>query len=107
MAVTVEADARNVHRLTVDGEMTINTALELKNALLGPLTDCNGLEMNLAEVSEIDSAGVQLMILLKTEAQAAGKVLRITGHSPAVLEILDLYDLEGFFGDAVLIDAEE
>jgi anti-anti-sigma factor len=83
--------------------MTIYTALELKGWLLAPLNQCSELEIDLAGVSEIDSAGLQLLVLTKNEARARGKTLRISGHSPAVLELLDLCNLEGFFGDPVLI----
>ncbi len=31
------------------------------------------------------------------------RVLRITGHSPVVVELLDLSGLSGFFGDPLLI----
>jgi len=107
MAVTVERLREGVCRLTVEGEMTIYTALDLKNELLAPLLQGNSVEMNLGRVSEIDSAGLQLLVMLKNEAQAHGKTLSIASHSPAVLHILDLCDLESFFGDTVLIHASE
>lgn len=107
MAVTVEYAEGGLCRIAVDGEMTIYTALALKDELLSPLAQCETLEINLGGVGEIDSAGLQLLVMLKTEAQARGKSLSITGHSPAVLDILDLCDLEGFFGDTVLIHSQE
>jgi len=106
MAVTVERAEGGLCCIAVDGEMTIYTALALKDELLSPLAQCETLEINLAGVSEIDSAGLQLLIVVKTAAKARGKKLRITGHSPAVLDILDRCDLEGFFGDNVLIHLE-
>lgn len=96
MAVTAERAKDGVYHLSVKGELTIYTALELKAELLSPLAQCETMEMNLAGVSEIDSAGLQLLVMIKNEAQTLGKTLRISGHSPAVLEILDLCDLEGF-----------
>ena len=106
MAVTVEYAEGGLCRIAVEGEMTIYTALALKDELLSPLAQCETLEINLAGVSEIDSAGLQLLIVVKTAAKARGKTLVITGHSPAVLDILDRCDLEGFFGDNVLIHLE-
>jgi anti-anti-sigma factor len=64
-------------------------------------------ELNLAAVNEIDAAGLQLLVLAKNTAQAQGKSLCLTDHSPAVLEVLALCDLEGFFGDTVLVDSLE
>lgn len=107
MAATVELAGGGLSRVVVEGEMTIYTALALKEALLAALAQCETVETNLAGVSEIDTAGLQLLIMAKTEAQARGKTLSITGHSPAVLEVLNLCDLEGFFGDNVLIHSEE
>jgi len=83
----------------IEGEMTIYTALQLKDALLAPLDQCADLEIDLAGVTEIDSAGLQLLIL--------GKNVLLSGHSPAVLEVLDLCKLEGFFGDPVLVKSRE
>ncbi|MDO8772862.1 MAG: STAS domain-containing protein [Burkholderiaceae bacterium] len=92
---------------TIEGEMTIYNSLELKDKLLAPLDQCAHMEIDLAGVSEIDSAGLQLLVMAKNEATARGKTLRISGHSPAVLEILDVCNLEGFFGDPVLIRSQE
>lgn len=94
-------------RIVVDGEMTIYTAMELKASLLLPLLKYKELEIDLAGVSEIDASGLQLLVLTKTESIAAGKILRITAHSPAVLELLNLCDLESFFGDPVVISSQE
>jgi anti-anti-sigma factor len=107
MSVTMTAISNAPCRFTIEGEMTIYTALELKDKLLAPLDQCADMEIDLAGVSEIDSAGLQLLVLTKNEAKARGKNLSISGHSPAVLEILDLCNLEGFFGDPVLICPQE
>lgn len=94
-------------RIVVDGEMTIYTAMELKASLLFPFAQYKELEIDLAGVSEIDTSGLQLLLLTKTEAIADGKVLRITAHSPAVLELMNWCDLESFFGDPVVISSQE
>lgn len=107
MLVTVEREEDGLCRVAVNGEMTIYAAQELKDELLSPLAQCETVEVNLAGVSEIDSAGLQLLVMAKVEAQTRGKTLSLTGHSPAVLEILNLCDLEGFFGDTVLIHSQE
>lgn len=103
MEVTVELAADGLSRITVIGEMTIYNAMALKDKLLPALEQCETVELDLVGVSEIDSAGLQLLLMLKTEAAARNKTLSIIGHSPAVLDIFDLCDLEGFFGDNVLV----
>ena len=37
----------------------------------------------------------------------AGKTVRLTGHSKAVTELIDLYNMASYFGDPMLIPAEE
>ena len=56
------------NRLTVHEDMTIYHALDLKQRLMGALEANANLELDLAQVSEIDTAGLQLLILTKREA---------------------------------------
>ena len=106
MAVNILHVNDNQCRIVVDGEMTIYTAMALKEDFLPTLANCKDMEIDLAGVSEIDSSGLQLLVLAKTEAMTHGKTLQITAHSPAVLELLGLCDLEGFFGDPVVISSQ-
>ncbi len=90
-------------RIVIEGELTIYTALELKDKLLAGLAATEELELDLSGVGEFDAAGLQLLVMIKQEAAALGKVLRFTGHSQVVLDLLDLSGLAGFFGDPLLI----
>lgn len=107
MTVTMTPSTTEPCHFTIEGEMTIYNALELKDRLLAPLDQCAHMEIDLAGVSEIDSAGMQLLLMAKNEAKLRGKTLSISGHSPAVLEVLDVCNLEGFFGDPVLVRSSE
>ncbi|MDP3877874.1 MAG: STAS domain-containing protein [Methylobacter sp.] len=90
-------------RLAIDGELTIYTALELKDQLLAALAATEELELDLSAVGEFDAAGLQLLVMIKQEAITLGKAVRFTGHSPVVVDLLDLSGLAGFFGDPLLI----
>ncbi len=90
----------------LEGELTIYTAAELKAALLPRLAECDELELDLAGVGEMDSAGLQLLLVLKREAAAAGRRLRLAHHSQAVVEVLELLNMQGHFGDPVVIPAD-
>ncbi|EGW22885.1 STAS domain-containing protein [Methylobacter tundripaludum] len=90
-------------RIAITGELTIYTALELKDQLLTGLAEAEELELDLSEVGEIDAAGLQLLVMIKQQAAVSGKALSFTGHSPVVLDLLDLSGLAGFFGDPLLI----
>lgn len=89
--------------MVVEGELTIFTAAEQKAALLSFLAKGDDLELNLANVSELDTAGLQLLILLKREAAQSSKRLRFVMHSSAVIETLELSNLTGTFGDQVVL----
>jgi anti-anti-sigma factor len=93
--------------LQAAGEMTIYSAAELKPALLEALgqSDEDEIEIDLSGVSELDTSGVQLLMLMKREVVAAGKGLTLSGHSPAVLEVFELLGLGGWFGDPQLLPA--
>lgn len=92
-------------RLSPVGEMTIYNAAELKPALLHALEQSDEIEIDLAGISEIDTSGVQLLMLMKREAVAARKALKLAGHSPAVLEAFELLRLGNWFGDPQLLQA--
>lgn len=87
-------------RLRIDGEMTIYRAAELKEVLLAALAQAAVLELDLSAVTEIDGAGVQLLMLADKTAQQAQRRLRVAEISPAVREVFALLDLANrFSGD--------
>lgn len=93
-------------RLSLDGNLTIYEAPSGKDSLMTALAGCRTLELDLSRVGEIDSAGFQLLVLVKQEAARQDKTLNLVAHSPAVGEVLDFFNMVGFFGDPLLIPAE-
>lgn len=94
-------------RLVIVEDMTIYNALDQKNQLVAALDAADGLELDLSQVAEIDSAGLQLLILAKREAARLDKQMSIVAHSPVVRQTLDFCNLAAFFGDPVVITAHE
>ena len=94
-------------RLTITEDLTIYHALELKQTLLDTLANTSELELNLSQVKEMDTAGLQLLILLKREAQRAEKKVRIVAHSQAVSSVIDCCNLAAEFGDPLIIPARQ
>ncbi|MCS3472646.1 anti-anti-sigma factor [Pseudomonas sp. JUb42] len=98
-------------RVSIEGEMTIYTAAELGAVLLPLLADMQNnsddLAIDLSQVTEMDSAGVQLLMLSKRESQRAGKALHLDGHSQAVLETFELCNLAPYFGDPLILAPDE
>jgi anti-anti-sigma factor len=94
-------------RLTVDGDLTIYHAGEIKQRLIDGIRCGPVLELDLTHVGEMDTAGFQLLALAKRESQQLGHALRIVGHSPAVLEVIEFFNMVAFFGDPLVIPASE
>jgi anti-anti-sigma factor len=93
--------------LSLTEDLTIYHALEQKNALLAALAGTDDLELDLMHVGEIDTAGLQLLILLKKEAQRAGKTISIVAHSQSVRAVIDFCKLAAELGDPLVIPAAE
>lgn len=90
-------------QFAIEGEMTIYRAAELKVLLSHQLSRAEVIELDLSRVTEMDSSGLQLLVAAKLEAANHDKQLHIVGHSKPVLEVIDLCDLSGFFGDQIVI----
>ena len=90
------------HVLKIDGELTIFRAMELKPLLLAvpPVT-----EIDLSGVTDLDTAGVHLLMLAKKTALAQGRDVTLFGHSPAVIDVFELLNVAAYFGDHLVMDS--
>jgi anti-sigma B factor antagonist len=77
----------------LSGEFNIYSAQRLKDELLELLAAQAVLEIDLSAVDDFDSSALQLLLLLKREAQQLERELCIRGHSAVVCEVLDLLNL--------------
>ena len=105
-AFAIQSLTDGASRLIVDGDMSIYNALEVKEQLINAVRSTNTLELDLSHVGEMDTAGFQLLVMAKRESQRINHSLRIVGHSPAVQELIDFYNMGAFFGDPVVILAQ-
>lgn len=71
----------------VEGDLTIYRAAELKPALLAALEADGPFEIDLAAVTEIDGAGLQLVVAARREAERRGREVSCAAASPAVEEL--------------------
>jgi ABC-type transporter Mla MlaB component len=92
-----------IHRLLLEEDLTIYHAASHKARFLEALAAFDAVEVDLSRIGEMDTTGVQLLILFKREAQKLGKVGRIVGHSPAVREVIDFLNLAAWLGDPMVI----
>lgn len=101
------ADNTPIQRLSVQEDMTIYQAVAQKEQFLSALALTGHLELDLHGVAELDTAGLQLLLLLKREAANQGRTLSVVGHSPKVLDVIDFCNLAGVFGDPMVISARQ
>ena len=94
-----------VGKIAIADTMTIYQAAAHKKDLLNAFNSADELEIDLSGVSEMDTAGVQLLALLKREAFKDGKQVRLVAHSAASLEVLEIYNLGAYFGDQLVISS--
>ena len=85
------------------GALDIRHAREAKALLLDAVASHPYLRLDLAGISVLDAAGVQLLMLCKREAVALGHELQLVAHSEAVARQFELLDLAAYFGDPLLL----
>lgn len=107
MEFITQAAADGATRTRVEGDLNIYHAAGIKQHLIDGVRASTLLELDLSHVGEMDTAGLQLLVLAKRESQNLGHELRIVSHSPAVREIIEFLNLVAFFGDPLVIPASE
>ena len=76
--------------LALAGELTIMTAADRKTELLTAVSRRKSVELDLSEITELDTAGLQVLLLARREAAEVGKSFTLVSPSPAVLEALEI-----------------
>ena len=76
--------------LRPEGEMTIYAAAEIKAPMLAALDGAPGLSVDLSALEELDTSGLQLLMLLAREARAGGTPLTLGELSQPAAEAIDL-----------------
>ena len=89
--------------LCIEGEMTIYRAMELKEFLFPAARKVNISALDLSAVTEIDTAGVQLLLLAQHAAIGAGQPFEIRSPSAAALEVLTLLGLDQMCAQAEVV----
>lgn len=85
--------------LALEGELTIYTAAETLARLRESLKGQGVCNLDLSGVTEIDSAGLQLLLWTRRAAAEQGARFHLTARSDVVAEVLAMLELEPVFGD--------
>ncbi len=86
--------------VSLAGEVTVFNAGAVRDRLISALEDTDDVDVDLSQVTEIDSAGVQLIVAAKREAEARHKAMHFSGCTPAVLDVVTLLGLSAYLTDA-------
>lgn len=95
---------QNVQHIALAGEVTVFNASAIRDQLLGALRETGDVDVDLSQVSEIDTAGVQLLLAAKREAEACNKTVHFSGCSDTVFDVMALLGLSAYLTDAVSAD---
>jgi anti-anti-sigma factor len=87
-------------KLIVEGELTIYTAADTKEKI-GKLLESETVEIDLSQVGEIDTAGLQLLLLARRECAQREKKIVFSNPSEAVRACWKMCNLQVEFGAAV------
>lgn len=108
MGTTKAFTAPRDERLQIAGPMTFARAVELRDAMSDAVQQQpSPVQLDLSEVTELDSAGIQLLLSAKSTAAERDKELKLVGQSPAVVQVLELLGLDSHFGGPAFFLFEE
>ncbi|GAA3150140.1 hypothetical protein GCM10010466_46570 [Planomonospora alba] len=83
------------HRIAVDDELTIITAAEYNRRLAAALSDGAPVEVCLAGVTDLDTAGLQVLLHARREAHRLGRTVTFRDLNEVVRDTLAVAHLDG------------
>lgn len=96
---------RREARLQVVGEMNIYGAIALKERLFSLASESGAdIELDLSGVTALDTAGVQIMLMLRRHAQSKGVAFRLMSPSTVALQMLELCGLRSLISQSTLAE---
>jgi anti-anti-sigma regulatory factor len=63
------------------------------------------IEIDLQDVNEVDTAGIQLLMLVKMAVEKRGRSARFVKHSKEVVDVIEMFDLASYFGDPLVLNS--
>jgi anti-sigma B factor antagonist len=91
----MSATAASVSTVSVEGDLTIYTAAGCKSGLLSQVAaQCASVTLDMEKVSELDTAGLQILLVAHGIVVAAGGSMRLVNVQPAVRDVLRLCGTE-------------
>ena len=85
--------------VNVAGELTIYQVNEFKKELERVIERASVINMNMANVSEIDTSCFQLLMQAQIACHDNDKQLNFVSISPAIREVMELFGLENYLNE--------
>ena len=90
----------------ITGALTLQFLRNFLPTLAGFLEQHSNNIIDLSGVTEIDTAGFQLLAAMKKHSALSDRKLKFIRHSAVVLELIDLYGVTGLFRDKIVISRQ-
>lgn len=71
------------------GDLRIATVADAKPELVAALAACEAIQIDLSDVGQIDTAGIQLLLMVRAGARAKGKGFAVVGQTESFRTALD------------------
>ena len=91
MKITEKKKNKDKLSIAIEGNLTIYSVKELKDKFSGYLEENKNFEVDLSAVDAVDTAGFQLIALLRKEVSDRNKNFKVINPSNEVIRIFDLY----------------
>jgi anti-sigma B factor antagonist len=84
---TTQADGRSA--LRIEGDLRIASVADAKPELVATLAACSTIQLDLSELDQCDTAGIQLLLMASASARASGKGFELIGDTALFRAALD------------------
>lgn len=85
--------------LKIEADLTIHRVAALAPALFAALQGDAALALDMSRVERVDTAGLQLLLMLRREAQAGGGSLALHAPGPGLRELAHFYGLDALLAE--------
>ena len=67
--------------IKISGDLVISGVAEAKPAIIAAMADAREIQLDLADIGDCDTAGIQLLLMARTSARAQGRPVTATIQS--------------------------
>lgn len=106
--VKVTQKRNNSTEITISGELNIYSAMDVYQTHFNSITFKEQVIFKLSGITEIDTAGIQILLMLFNEVEKQGAQYMVQSTNDSISEYSNLFNIQHYFkqeNDALLEDA--